>query len=679
MVSPGKFVLYSKAPVPLPAGDYVLTGDHKISGSGRDTEAYRASLRVTSPRYKLPPDHVLSTFPPANSEGAYESRLPQIVLKRRTLAWERIADAAFPATPWLALVVIAEGEGHISAEADVSECVTPGKTLSGPNDVAKGIYLSMPESTVKKVFPTREDVDLLAHVREVDLEDTELAMGDDDGFLCVIMANRLPQFDRAACKPVRYAACLINLEGQLAALPPPTVPVKRFDALAEVFDASQLYVAREGPVLSPDKAAMNAGALADGAAFSAQRGVAARALGAAKAAQLNVKIVEAVASAGVSAEWASVPRAVEKAALNSAASDVAAAVRDAMKGGFRLRIEGRVFEKTYRFPILTHWSFTCDGAGSFESLMRGIDVGLLGTLPNDPVGRMFAECVAPIGGTAPPAAPKPRPDPEIAETGHAGLAHTTRVGDKVRAWYRGPFVPSPTSRELFPEQPKPVLAHTSDQLRSVVPDGREDLSLAVAFEIGRLLALSKPAFVSALMNWRREQFGAARARRLAARVTGSIRGLGAIVKDSAAADFGKLFGKSFVLEAAKRQQAVFGPLRPLADPGRPIEYLGDRALDILSAGLAIPNEALEIAVRTGAARSLEKVEVPVAGRSSETKGFVHLARALSDEVQRIAADAITKKIDENRPNSAHSTDGTENDALDGLIDEMSRQRGGNSR
>ena len=58
-------------------------------------------------------------------------------------------------------------------------------------------------------------------MREVDLNDTELALGDDDGFLAVIMANRLPQFDRVNCQPVRYMACLINLEGQLGALPPP--------------------------------------------------------------------------------------------------------------------------------------------------------------------------------------------------------------------------------------------------------------------------------------------------------------------------------------------------------------------------------------------------------------------------------------------------------------------------
>ena len=62
------------------------------------------------------PDQALSVFPPANSEGAYEARLPQIVLKKKTLPWDRAAaptgtvfnnQTVADHTPWLTLVVIA--------------------------------------------------------------------------------------------------------------------------------------------------------------------------------------------------------------------------------------------------------------------------------------------------------------------------------------------------------------------------------------------------------------------------------------------------------------------------------------------------------------------------------------------------------------------------------------------
>ncbi len=229
MPTPGHFILHSRAVPPLGAGDYVLEATQHVAGG--PTEPYRGHVRITAPRFRMPPDQILSTFPPANAEGAFESRLPQVVLRRRTLPWDRIVKAGDPNSeavrkvPWLALVVIAEGEGQLSGEVPVAECITPGRTLAGPNDVATGVYLAVSQTVVNKVFPTEDDLDLLVHVREVDLGDTELALGDDDGFLAVVMANRLPQFDRAQCRPVRYLACLISLEGQLDVLPRPTASV----------------------------------------------------------------------------------------------------------------------------------------------------------------------------------------------------------------------------------------------------------------------------------------------------------------------------------------------------------------------------------------------------------------------------------------------------------------------
>ena len=148
----GHFILHSSAVPPLPAGDYVLEGNQVVAGG--PTEGYEGRLRVTSPRYRMPPDQILSTFPPANSEGAFEARLPQVVLRRRTLPWERAVDAN-RSVPWLALVLIAEGEGRFSAEVPIGQCITPGKTLSGPNDVATGVYFGVSKTVVDEVASRR--------------------------------------------------------------------------------------------------------------------------------------------------------------------------------------------------------------------------------------------------------------------------------------------------------------------------------------------------------------------------------------------------------------------------------------------------------------------------------------------------------------------------------------------
>ena len=107
----------------------------------------------------------------------------------------------------------------------------------------------------------------------------------------------------------------------------------------------------------------------------------------------------------------------------------------------------------------------------------------------------------------------------MVQTGHIGLGHRTRRGDPVRAWYRGPCVPLPDRARLHRRRTsRSPLAHSADQLRRVIPDGREDLALAAAFEIGRLLALSQLSVVSALLRFRGEQFGAGRVREVLAQL-----------------------------------------------------------------------------------------------------------------------------------------------------------------
>ena len=143
-VGSGKFRLYSKIDPLLAAGDYRHVVTQTVDGSGGDAasidvETQLTHVRVRAPRYQLPPDQVLSTFPPAGADGSFGARLPQIVIKRRTLPWERDLAGQPSSTPWLALVVIAEGEGELKLNQPVADCVTPGVTLDGVADSALGL------------------------------------------------------------------------------------------------------------------------------------------------------------------------------------------------------------------------------------------------------------------------------------------------------------------------------------------------------------------------------------------------------------------------------------------------------------------------------------------------------------------------------------------------------------
>ena len=475
----GHFVLHSNVLPPVTAGKYELRSDQ--TGTPFDVQEERTHVSVSSPRYTMPPDQILSTFPPANGEGAFGDRLPQIVLKRRTLPWERnpAEAAAVSPTPWLALVVVAEGEAELSTSAPVEQCVTAGVSLLDPEDrdVPETVYLAVTQTVLNKIFPTQEDLPLLVHVREVDVQDTELAAGDDDGWAAVVLANRLPVFDAGANKPVRYMVCLVNIEGQLASLPPPVPPVNFFE----------YELAQDWTVLASTQASQHADKFVTGIGSSfelAQGQLDAQSLAAPPVEGRSARLPAigpdldgtATARSTANSAWAKGP--TEAVAAAAFATDAARVVRDTMAIGWRFPIERFAVEKVFRFPVLAYWSFTTNEGATFETLMQDLDVGLVGSVP--------------------PAVPPEPEGPTVIESGHIELEHQTRRGDTTNAWYRGALVPHPTARDKPDSDGRLIVAHAADQLRRVVPDGREDLSFAAAYEIGRLLALSQLSIVSAL-------------------------------------------------------------------------------------------------------------------------------------------------------------------------------------
>jgi hypothetical protein len=553
---------------------------------------------VTAPRYTMPTDQILSTFPPANGEGAFGDKLPQIVLKRRTLPWERnpAGGTAVSSTPWLALVVVAEGEGELSVPTPVDECVTNGLALDpSDKDVDSAYYLAVTASVVEKVFPTEEDLPLLVHVREVDVTDTELANGDDDGWLAVVIANRLPVMDTAAGKPVRYLACLVNLEGQLDELPEPSQP-EEFFGFGLVQDWRFLEQTTIAP--EPDHVVMGTGLASQ---VQAHNPGAPRAAGLSGLPTTKVGAALDGAAANVqtprSTDWLTSVAAVNAAALDP---DAQLLVRDVMGSGWRSPISKYAVERVLRFPVLAHWSFTTTEGATFETLMQGLDVGLLGTLEGE---RFNPPADAPAEPVEPPPAPRTS---QVLETGHVHLQHRTRRGDRSEAWYRGPLVPHPTLREQ-PVGGKITLAHASDQLRRVVPDGGEDLSYAGAFEIGRLLALSQLSIVSALLRFRGEQFGRERARQ----VTDTFVPFDDLLANGGT-DLSRFVSHTLMEQLAVKPGATLGPPRPVVDPGRPVASRAD--LDTaLATGLGLDLEVLRRnGEKVGYAAALAASVVPVA-------------------------------------------------------------------
>jgi hypothetical protein len=613
VVADGTFQLYPRYDPPLKAGLYRFLSDQVITASGSDhtmsaadtpvVEQLQTHVRVRSPQYALPPDQVLSTFPPANHEGSFGARLPQIVIKRRTLPWERVVDEdpKHESLPWLALVLIAEGEAELRLNQKVADCVTSGVRLDPPADVEVGNCLAIRASAVKRLFPTQDEVGLLAHVREVDISDTELMMGDDDGFLAVVISNRLPLPAKDAegrPTPVTYLACLVNLCGQLGALNE-TEPIELF--------TSDIPIVAPPVALSlgdADKVKMRATPAEAYPHVSLPKGKAVS--GFTEATSYHVTTGTQAPYVGSSA-WAG--HAVQGAGQGQGVYEaMAAPFGYAVTGGFISDAVLTALDPELRFPVLLHWSFTTTGNDTFESLMQGLSSGLLGTAPED------AQVAAPG-----------RPPFEVAETGHVGLGHRLRVGDQVRSWYRGPFVPHPTED---PPGGRLAIAHASDQLRIVVPDGREDLSLAAAFEIGRLLGLSRPSIVASLLRWRQAGFAAAW---LSASYAG--RGYRDLVDELHISPDRFIGGR---LGALVAEAIAAGPSAVLGNPS-PVVSAGRRVTDAAGVELLATGLGIDAKVLTGTPGS-------VLGRLQETE--VQLPPVVSQPGTRVVRDGLGAVLDD---------------------------------
>jgi hypothetical protein len=252
---PGTLVLYDDVQPPLSAGSYraVATTTVTVGGADQQLRAER-HLEVEAPRFFLPPSEIAAVYPPRNGHGGFHETLPHIVLRRRTLPWERALDASgrIPApsrppgeqaprgaSPWMALLLLDEGEGQVLERQPLEEVVPPDvfARLGSPAGV-RCDALEIDRLLLRALLPSLDEIKLLAHARQVETDGRALDAGD--GWFAVVMANRLPRVG------ARHRVCLVSLEERsdlVVANPPAVAGTGTFDDL--VADANVLQAAPE--------------------------------------------------------------------------------------------------------------------------------------------------------------------------------------------------------------------------------------------------------------------------------------------------------------------------------------------------------------------------------------------------------------------------------------------------
>lgn len=203
-------------------GHYVAGASQSVTHGGGTLKEEKQALafHVVAPRLRFTDNEVHASFPPPDGAAMYALTLPHLVLRRRALPWERCVGAD-DGTPWLALLVFDEvdlgpGGGAVIATGTGAALAPPTKddgvrrpAFDPALDEAEAkeacTWLEVSEAKLRALCPTRAELSLLAHVRQVSLED-KAGTATGTGEFAVVVSKRFPRFGA-------NTAVLVSLEG----------------------------------------------------------------------------------------------------------------------------------------------------------------------------------------------------------------------------------------------------------------------------------------------------------------------------------------------------------------------------------------------------------------------------------------------------------------------------------
>lgn len=211
-----------------------------------------------------------------------------------------------------------------------------------------------------------------------------------------------------------------------------------------------------------------------------------------------------------------------------------------------------------RLVMMISWSFTnIDDKQTFDQLMNNLSVGRLQTpktTANQDVGKAF-------------------------DMGYTALDHITRQGETTVSWYRGALLPMYMPKNPPPAYPIGVYPNGDAALRFDPALAMFDVSIATAWQVGRLLGMQDSNFASAIAKLRDQNISAMHtlaARSLFFQKYGKTLGmrrdfkalLGRQVFDHGLAE---LLGRVVVPALTSREKPILGPP---ADPSKLRRHVG---------------------------------------------------------------------------------------------------------
>lgn len=158
-------------------------------------------LVTRAPRLRLDGDQIAGCYPSPGSTTSGQQFLPHVALTRRTLPWERQVEPGWDGAPWMALLVLCEGDQEPRA----------GRSWQIAREDGDGSErLTISDALLRTVLPSKEDLPLLAFGCTLPAGDG-LGNEDADGHIAVVLGCRLPDARLGV-----HTAALVSLEGRAA-------------------------------------------------------------------------------------------------------------------------------------------------------------------------------------------------------------------------------------------------------------------------------------------------------------------------------------------------------------------------------------------------------------------------------------------------------------------------------
>ncbi|MBE9137933.1 hypothetical protein IQ254_12140 [Nodosilinea sp. LEGE 07088] len=443
----------------LETGQYKISIEQtvKLVDVKKDAFSTQLTFVVQGNRFELTQPEIHAVFPPAGSLGDHSHVLPHVALKSSTLPWERLAQPDTQKAPWLALILIHEGEKLL-------------RTL--PRDYILDLETPLRNAQDNELTEAQKDR-LWQHL----LSDSIGWLKDADDEEAMIVEPS----DRKSAQ----------LEGDFAGLETQVEAILAQSENTKLIPLGKLQQSSTGPIKWPG-VALEIGQQVDDnvAVIDVPKTLLAKILPTTEDLEYLAHVRQVTGDTENSE-----PLSIENSEPLSVVISNRLPKSEGTSTAYLVSLENRYSNGQFndqnatddeyiRLVALKSWSFACTNLEqNFAGHLKNLDKETLRLATQDNPTQDNPDVVSYLA------------------KGYRAFPHYLRQGGKTFSWYHSPLSPGENPTSLALSQ---LAIRSVDQLIAYNPKtGLFDISYAAAWQLGQLLALQDKQFATRLFNWKR--------------------------------------------------------------------------------------------------------------------------------------------------------------------------------